>query len=116
MAPVSLDPSGLGSSPFGIADFGARRRSEILVFSELADYLDEKRRYSRVLDDRGEPTEALEDEETHHLLDGERYVIDRANRTGKVGLSGPAKSVPKVEVRRPEVGTPRPRTGGGIPK
>jgi hypothetical protein len=100
---------------FGIVDrsFCARRRSEILAFSELADYLDEKRSYSRVLDDRGEPTEAIEARETYHLLDAERYVMGWINRTGKVGLSGPAKSVPRVEVRR-SVSVEYPRTGGGF--
>jgi hypothetical protein len=85
-------------------------------FADLANDLDEDRSYARVLDDRGEPTAAIEDEGTYRLLDAERYVMGWVNRMGKVGLSGPAVVVPKVSVRRPEAGHPRPRTGGGFRK
>jgi hypothetical protein len=95
--------------------FGARRRGEILLFAVPANDLDQDRGYPRDLDDRGEPTGAIEDRETYHLLDAERYVIEWVNRTGKAALSGPAKSVPRVEVRRPG-SVERPGTGGGFRK
>jgi hypothetical protein len=53
---------------------GAHTRGEILVFSDLEDYLDEKRSYSRVLDAAGEPTEKIDAKETYHLMDAERYI------------------------------------------
>jgi hypothetical protein len=71
------------------------------VFADPTDYLDKKRSYSGVFDDWGEPIEDIEDKETYHLLDAERYVIGRLNHTGEVGPSGPARSVPRVEVHRP---------------
>lgn len=55
--------------------YGAHRRNEILVFSDLAGYLEEKLTYSRVLDAAGEPTEAIEDKHRYHRVDAERYVI-----------------------------------------
>jgi hypothetical protein len=45
------------------------------VFDDLADYLAEKLSYSRELNDQGEPTEKIEDKESFHLMDAERYII-----------------------------------------
>jgi len=55
--------------------YGAHRRNEIIVFDDLAGYLEQKRTYSRELDDAGEPTEAIEDKEQFHFMDAERYII-----------------------------------------
>lgn len=55
--------------------YGAHKRGEILVFADLARYLDEKRTYSRKLDANGDPTEEIEEKSTFHLLDAERYVV-----------------------------------------
>ncbi len=44
------------------------------VFDDLTDYLEEKAAYSRVLDDDGVPTSAIEDKSTFHLMDSERYI------------------------------------------
>lgn len=55
--------------------YGAHKRGEIIVFSDLAGYLEEKQTYSRVLDANGEPTELIEDKNTFHFLDAERYII-----------------------------------------
>jgi hypothetical protein len=55
--------------------YGAHARGEIIVFDDLAHYLDQKATYSRELDELGEPTEAIADKETFHLMDAERYVV-----------------------------------------
>ena len=55
--------------------FAAQNRDEILVFSDLRGYLDEKLSYSRELDERGEPTEKIDAKETFHFMDAERYII-----------------------------------------
>jgi len=55
--------------------YGCHKRDEIIVFDDLTGYLDMKVRYSRELDDAGEPTEKIEDKETFHFLDAERYII-----------------------------------------
>jgi len=55
--------------------YGAHRRGEILVFEDLAGYLEEKLTYSRELDDRGEPTEKIEDKHRFHFMDAERYAL-----------------------------------------
>ncbi len=55
--------------------YGAHRRGEILVFSDLSGYLDEKEAYSRELDANGEPTEKIEDKNSYHFMDAERYLI-----------------------------------------
>lgn len=44
------------------------------VFRSCVGLLDEIGRYSRKLDDNGQPTEAIEDKDTFHRLDALRYV------------------------------------------
>jgi hypothetical protein len=61
--------------------YGCHKRDEILVFSDLKPYLEQKLTYSRELDDSGNPTEKIEDKETFHLLDAERYIISRLRNT-----------------------------------
>lgn len=63
--------------------YGAHKRGEILVFDDLAGYLEEKMTYSRQLDENGEPTEVIEDKSAFHYMDAERYIIAR--------LRGPRK-------------------------
>lgn len=55
--------------------YGAHKKNEILVFNDLAGYLEQKLTYSREVDDAGEPTEKIADKETFHYLDAERYII-----------------------------------------
>ena len=57
--------------------FGAHSLNKIMVFDDLQGYLDEKMSYSRELDANGEPTEAIEDKNTFHFMDAERYIIGR---------------------------------------
>jgi hypothetical protein len=61
--------------------YGSHARNEILVFDDLAGYLEEKLTYSRELDDAGEPTEKIEDKETFHFMDAERYIIGWLRKT-----------------------------------
>jgi len=60
--------------------YGCHKQNLIIVFDDLSGYLDMKVRYSRELDDAGEPTEKIEDKETFHFLDAERYIISRLVR------------------------------------
>lgn len=55
--------------------YGCHSRGEIIVFEDLAGYLEEKLTYSRELDEAGEPTEKIEDKNTFHFMDAERYII-----------------------------------------
>jgi hypothetical protein len=54
--------------------YAAHQAGRIKVFSNLEEYFDEKQSYSRVLDESGEPTEAIEDKHEYHLMDCERYI------------------------------------------
>lgn len=55
--------------------YGAHKRNEIFVFEDCAAYLEEKQTYSRKIDDAGEPMEDIEDKNSFHHLDAERYII-----------------------------------------
>jgi len=65
--------------------YGAHKRGEILVFDDLAGYLDQKQGYSRVVDEAGQPTEVIEDKETYHYMDAERYCLGWLKRPSKWG-------------------------------
>jgi hypothetical protein len=55
--------------------YGAHKTGQLVVFDDLAGYLEEKLTYSRKLNDRGEPTEEIEEKNTFHRLDAERYIV-----------------------------------------
>lgn len=59
------------------------KTKRLFVFDDLAGLLDEIGRYSRVLDDFGQPTDKIKDKETFHLLDALRYAAQQF--TDKVG-------------------------------
>ena len=63
--------------------YGAHKRNELYVFDDLSGYLDEKLRYSRKVDANGEPTEEIEQKNTFHYMDAERYIVGWIKRTGK---------------------------------
>lgn len=48
---------------------------DIVFFDDLSGTIDQLNTYSRELDDRGEPTEKIEDKETYHFLDAGRYIV-----------------------------------------
>ena len=53
---------------------GAHRLNKIKAFRDLQGYLDQKQTFSYELDDKYQPTDKYEDEETFHLLAAERYL------------------------------------------
>lgn len=53
--------------------YGLIKERRFLVMAHLRGLRDQIGTYSRVLDAQGEPTEAIEDKETYHYLDGVRY-------------------------------------------
>ena len=55
--------------------YGCHKRGEIIVFDDLAGYLNQKMTYSRVLNDAAEPTEAIENKSEYHFMDAERYIV-----------------------------------------
>ncbi len=57
--------------------YGAFGRRQIIVFDDLAGLLEELATYGRVLDDQGEPTEAIEDPHAYHFCDALRYISTR---------------------------------------
>lgn len=61
--------------------YGCHQRSEILVFDDLSEYLDEKLSYSRKLDENGEPLPEIDAKNSFHLLDAERYIIAHLRHT-----------------------------------
>lgn len=84
--------------------YGAHARGEIYVFDDLVGYLEEKLTYSRKLNDRGEPTEEIEDKNEFHFMDAERYIIShlRPPQSGpfKIGTPGPGRG--NAAERQPE--------------
>ncbi len=63
--------------------FGAHKQNKIFVFDDLVGYLDEKMSYSRELDANGESTEKIEDKNSYHFMDAERYIIGRLQSSGQ---------------------------------
>lgn len=64
--------------------YGTIQRGELYVFDDLAEYLEELTTYSRVVNERGEPTEEIEDKEDYHLLDATRYVLGYIRDTSRM--------------------------------
>lgn len=89
--------------------YGAHRRAEIIAFDDLEYYLDQKLTYSRKLDEAGEPTEAIEDKNSFHAMDAERYMIGWLNPVSSEPAGeaievdpGLYKSAPRQRFERPE--------------
>lgn len=55
--------------------YAAHRRHQVLVFDDLAGYLEEKATYSRKVDEAGDVTREIDDKHSFHLMDAERYVL-----------------------------------------
>lgn len=74
--------AGLPVLPPAVADvevgilrlYGLIAERKLVVFDTLGAFLDQATTYSRVLDANGDPTEAIEDKETYHLMDAGRYL------------------------------------------
>lgn len=54
---------------------GQHNENNLIYFDDLKSTLDDKRSYSRAIDDSGLPTEKIADKERFHLIDGERYIV-----------------------------------------
>lgn len=63
--------------------YGAHKRAEILVFDDLAGYLDQKSRYSRPVDAAGNVQPGIQNKGTFHFLDAERYIIGWLKRPAR---------------------------------
>lgn len=72
--------------------YGAISRGELYYFDDLEHFLDEKRTYSRALDEAGEPTEEIEDKNAFHFMDAERYIIGWLKRPQESINNIPASS------------------------
>ena len=59
--------------------YGALQTDRFIMMDSLVNLIDDLHSYSRVLDDRGEPTEAIEDKSTWHrcFVAGTRVTTDR---------------------------------------
>jgi len=55
--------------------FAQHKKDKIVVFDDLHGYLDEKMSYSRELDANGDPTDKIEDKNSYHFMDAERYIM-----------------------------------------
>ena len=55
--------------------FALHTLNKIMVFSDMLHYLDEKRTFSRKLDDGNKPTEEIANESRFHLMSCEEYVM-----------------------------------------
>ncbi len=54
---------------------GMHQLNKVYVFRDLVHYLDEKRTFSRKLDDAGQTTQEIDNEAKFHLMSAERYVL-----------------------------------------
>lgn len=73
---LPVRPPAIGEVEVGIDRvYGAHAENQIIVFEDLLGYLDEKLTYARKLDENGEPTEEIEDKNSFHFMDAERYII-----------------------------------------
>lgn len=70
--------------------YAAHADRQIRVFDDLKGYLDQKASYGRKLDDAGNVLEEIEDKETYHFCDAERYIIGWLRRgEAEFGPSSP---------------------------
>jgi hypothetical protein len=75
-AGLPVKPPAVSEVEVGIDRVYSRHaRNELFVFDTCTGYLDEKMTYARKLDERGEPTEEIEDKHDFHFMDSERYIV-----------------------------------------
>jgi hypothetical protein len=55
--------------------YALHKTNMIFLFDDLRHYLDEILSYSRVLDEKYEPTDVIDDKSKYHLMDCERYIM-----------------------------------------
>jgi len=82
---LPVKPPAISSVEVGLDRvYGCHKRGDIIVFDDLKGYLAEKESYSRKVDEAGEVTEAIEDKNSFHFMDGERYIIGWLKHPRKV--------------------------------
>src|SRR4030066_728199 len=72
--------------------YAVHKENRIFVFDICKSYYDEKMTYSRKLDEAGQPTEDIEDKNSFHFMDSERYIIgflEGNNIPAAIGLRNP---------------------------
>jgi len=67
--------------------YAAHKQNQIEVFDDLSGYLAEKMSYTRVLDEAGNATAEIEDKQTFHYMDAERYIIGYLRRPSVGGVT-----------------------------
>lgn len=77
---------------------GMHQLNRIYSFSDMYHYLDEKRSFSRVLDDENQPTEKIDKEPRFHLMACERYLMTEF-QPETVEVAGETISVKRWNVR-----------------
>ena len=71
---------------------GMHQLNKIFVFRDMAHYLDEKRTFSRKLNDAGEVTLAIENESRFHCMSAEQYILSDFTPETVVGRNKYASS------------------------
>ena len=69
------EPKTKGVEPQLDKVYGVKKQGRLFVFSDCYGYLDENSTFSRKLDDRYQPTDAIDRESEFHFMAAERYVI-----------------------------------------
>jgi len=64
--------------------YAALQTESLFVFDDLEELKEDLSTYSRKLDERGQPTDEIEDKETFHLADALRYVVSEMRGGGRV--------------------------------
>ncbi|KKN12787.1 hypothetical protein LCGC14_1012860, partial [marine sediment metagenome] len=70
--------------------YGLEALGKHWVFNTCLDYLDEKRTYSRELNDSYQPTDRIERKEWFHCMDADRYVTGNLRTASVGGSRGPS--------------------------
>ena len=66
---------------------GLHQLNKVMVFRDLENYLDEKRTFSRKLDDNNQVTSEISNEQRYHLMAAERYLLSNFTPETAVGLT-----------------------------
>jgi hypothetical protein len=64
--------------------YGQTRADNLLVFDTDRVYIEQKKSYSRELDEQGNPTTKIKDKEKYHALDTERYITTLFGAQGRL--------------------------------
>uniref|UniRef100_A0A6M3LKK4 Putative terminase n=1 Tax=viral metagenome TaxID=1070528 RepID=A0A6M3LKK4_9ZZZZ len=67
--------------------YAFHKAGKLMVFSDLHNYIDQKQKYSRILDENNnyQPTDRIKDKEWAHLCDAERGVLGGFDAISPVG-------------------------------